>query len=154
MTFLERLAGAMPLGAEGLADLWDSLDDGDHAARLIVAHYLADVQGDLAEELRWDELALSLVDRVSDEDLRALHPTLTVLGFVPSSELNVADCYRRLGRFAEATGALERSVACNAQLPDAQPEQEAYRHMIVAAQRRTGELIAAKDSSAAVPRSP
>lgn len=92
---------------------------------------------------------------MSDEDLRALHPTLTIAGFVPSLQLNLADGYRRLGRFDDATQALARSLAYNPQLPDALPEQEAYRNMIVAAQQRTAELIAAGDSdSAALPRTP
>lgn len=155
MTFLERLAVAMHGGVRSLQDLWDSLDEGDHAGRLVVAHYLADVQPDLADEVRWDELALSLADRVADEDLRALHPTLTIAGFVPSLQLNLADGYRRLGRFDDAAQALRRSVASNAQLPDALPEQQAYREMVLAAQHRTGELIEAGDSdSPALPRTP
>jgi hypothetical protein len=146
VTFLERLGAALGGGAAGLDDLWNSLEEGDHAGRLIVAHYVADAQEDLADEVRWDELALSLVPCVTDADLRALHPSLTILGFVPSLELNVADGYRRLGRFGEAAQALDRSIAYNEQLPAELPEQEAYRQLILGAQRRVGDLIAAGDS--------
>jgi hypothetical protein len=154
MTFLERLGAALPGGAASLQELWDSLDENDLAGRLVVAHYLADVQEDVAEEVRWDELALTLVDRVTDEDLQALHPTLTVMGFVPSLQLNVADGYRRLGRFEDAAEALRWSIAYNVLLPVELTEQEAYCQMIVDAQQRVGDLLERGDSgSVAVPKS-
>lgn len=152
MTFLERLGAALSRGAEGLQELWDSLPESDYASRLIVAHYLADAQRDLADEVRWDEMALSQADWVLDSDLQALHPSLTILGFVPSLQLNLSDGYRRLGRFDDAARALSRSIAYNDRLPEALPEQEAYRQTILAAQQRVGELIEAGDSSDTLPK--
>lgn len=68
-----------------------------------------------------------------------------MLGFVPSLQLNLADGYRRQGRFDEAARALEASIAQNASLPAELPEQVAYRDSIVAAQERVGERIDARD---------
>ncbi len=147
MTFLERLGAALSGGAESLQALWDSLPESDYAGRLIVAHYLADVQPELADEVRWDELAVAQADWVLDSDLQALHPSLTMLGLVPSLQLNLADGYRRLGRFDEAARALRRSVAYNDRLPVDLPEQQDYRQLIVDAQLRVQNLIEAGDSS-------
>lgn len=147
MTFLERLGAALSGPPGSLEALWDSLDVRDHARRLVVAHYLADMQRDLESEVRWDELALMCADVVTDDALQEIHPTLTVAGFVPSLQLNLADGYRRMGRFDEAAQALEHSIALNDHLPAADGEQGEYRQLIRDAQRRIGELIAARDSA-------
>lgn len=44
----------MPGGAVSLEGLFDSLAESDHAGRLIVAHYLADAQAALADEVLGD----------------------------------------------------------------------------------------------------
>jgi len=154
MTFLADLAAAMATGARDraagraqFAELWADLPKGDHAGRCILAHYIADCQDDLGEEVGWDEVALENSRGVTDSDLQALHPSLTVLGFVPSLQLNLADGYRRQGRFQEAATALTASVAQNASLPVDLPEQVAYRELIMSAQARTGQRIDARDSS-------
>ena len=120
MTFLDDLAAAMDTGAQDraagraqLAGLWAALPEGDHAGRCILAHYIADLQDDLGEEVHWDEVALANSQGVTDTDLQALHPSFTVLGFVPSLQLNLADGYRRLGRFEDAATALSASIAQN-----------------------------------------
>lgn len=151
MDFLERLGVALSGPPGSLEALWDSLADNERAEQLIVAHYLADVQSNLESEVRWDELALLLADRVTDKDLQALHPALTLDGYVPSLQLNLADGYRRLGRFEEAAEALRRSVAYNDRLLRDSPEQEAYRELILHAQQRVRELIEASDSSETQP---
>lgn len=153
MDFLERLGLALSGPPGSLEALWDSLADNERAQQLIVAHYLADVQSNLESEVRWDELALLLADRVTDQDLQSLHPTLTLDGYVPSLQLNLADGYRRLGRFEEAAEALSRSVAYNDRLLRGSPEQEEYRELIIRAQQRVKELIQAGDSSEPQPAS-
>lgn len=154
MDFLSDLAGAMAAGSQDraagrarFAELWDGLPEGDHAGRCILAHYIADLQDDLDDEVGWDEIALRNAQGVTDADLQALHPSLTVLGFVPSLQLNLADGYRRQGRFEDATRALTFSVAQNASLPTELPEHVAYRDSIVAAQERTRQRIEARDST-------
>ncbi|WP_019872813.1 hypothetical protein [Sporichthya polymorpha] len=147
MTFLERLGAALTGPSGSLEALWDSLDVRDHARRLVVAHYLADVQRDLESEIRWDEIALMLADQVTDEALQEIHPTLTVAGFIPSLQLNLADGYRRAGRFDDAARALADSVAFTSHIPAGGGQQGEYRQLILDGQRRIGELIAARDSA-------
>jgi hypothetical protein len=154
MTFLADLATAMAIGAQDraagraqFAELWAALPENDHAGRCILAHYIADLQDDLGEEVGWDEVALTNSQGVTDSDLQALHPSLTVLGFVPSLQLNLADGYRRQGRFEEAATALAASIAQNASLPVDLPQQVAYRDLILSAQARTRERIEARDSA-------
>lgn len=83
MTFLDELAAAMAAGAQDraagrarFAELWAALPEGDHAGRCILAHYIADLQVDLDEEVGWDETALTNSQGVTDADLQALHPSL------------------------------------------------------------------------------
>ncbi|PRY57070.1 hypothetical protein BCF74_11775 [Knoellia remsis] len=144
--FLTRLGPALAGGRATLQAFYDSLDQSDAAGRLIVAHYLADAQDSLEDEVRWDELALDLAPQVTDADLHALHPSLNIAGFVPSLQLNLADGYRRMQRFADASTALSASRAGNDRLPSESPEQQAYRQLILDGQQRVADLIDARDS--------
>lgn len=152
MSFLTDLGAALAAGATDraagrtqLTALWDGLAHDDDAGRCILAHYLADAADDLAQEVRWDEIALASSEGLTDADLQTHHPTLTVLGFLPSLRLNLADGYRRQGRFEEASRELEASIAGNDALPTTLPEQVGYREMILAAQARAAEQIAVRD---------
>ncbi|MFF0345600.1 hypothetical protein [Kribbella sp. NPDC004875] len=87
MTHLEEIMAAVELGRSGdrgaarsqLTALWDAV--GDRQTRCAIAHYLADVQDETADELAWDLRALEVVE----DD-----------GWLPSLHLNLADDYRRL----------------------------------------------------------
>lgn len=110
---MAKLGAALTAAPEerkpALTALWAEIDEHDHAARCIAAHYIADAQDDLDAEVAWDETALAEVAHVSDAELQAIHPTLTVAGFLPSLHLNLADGYRRQGRFTEAADRLQTS---------------------------------------------
>lgn len=154
MPFLNDLAAGLSLqssdrsGARAhLLQMWEGLTVDDRAGQCILAHYIADLQEDVSDELRWDEAALEAAQGVTDADLQKLHPTLTVSGFIPSLQLNVADCYRRVGRFEDAQSALSLSMANNDSLPTALPEQIAYRDMILGGQKTLAGRIASQDSS-------
>jgi hypothetical protein len=154
VALLDDLGDALAAGgrdrAEGRAmmvRMWDALAEDDHAGRLILAHYLADLQDDLDEEVGWDEIALANADKVTDDDLRTLHPSLSLRGFVPSLQLNLADGYRRQGRLELAARALDRSMSHNDALPTDLSEQVAYRAGILAGQARVAALVAAGDST-------
>ncbi|NMD59713.1 UNVERIFIED_ORG: hypothetical protein FNL38_101262 [Nocardia globerula] len=67
-----------------------------------LAHYMADVQDDPADELRWDLRALQAADSLTDARAQEHHSTLQVAGFYPSLHLNLAADYNKLGRVAEA----------------------------------------------------
>jgi hypothetical protein len=91
-----------------LAALWAEVEQrgGDAFHRCVIAHFLADLQDDLTDELAWDERALAAVAGVTDERAQEYHPSLQVRGFLPSLYLSLADDHRRLGDAERAHGFL------------------------------------------------
>ena len=71
---------------------------------------MADVQDDVAEELRWDERALAAADGLTDERVAAGGVPAGVAGFYPSLHLNIAECHRRLGNPTQAREHLRASA--------------------------------------------
>ena len=121
-------AGHRPAaGRQALTELWDALDPGDAPARCILAHFLADAQDGLHDEIAWDEVSLAESAKISDDDLRAIHPAMHVAGFMSSLHLNLADGYRRLGRFEAAGRHLESSLAGNGALTGDGPRRRVPR---------------------------
>jgi hypothetical protein len=103
---MERVGTAMALfhagdraGARrGFALIWDEVGtDGDPFHRCVLAHYLADVQDDLRDELAWDLRALEAAASLTDDRVQEHHASLRIRGFYPSLHLNLAEDYRRLG---------------------------------------------------------
>jgi hypothetical protein len=79
-------------------EVWDEISpDGDAFHRCVLAHYMADAQDDLREELLWDLRALDAAHSVTDERAKAHHTSLSIEGFYPSLHVNLAEDYRRLG---------------------------------------------------------
>ena len=74
----------------------------DPFALCFLAHSLADVQVDSQEELRWDLVALSAADRVTEQ--RAAQQAIPGgrLALYPSLHLNLAETYLRVGDDATA----------------------------------------------------
>ncbi|MEU4695217.1 hypothetical protein [Actinoplanes sp. NPDC023714] len=94
-------------GARALLErLWE--DGGDAQQRCWIAHYLADLQGSVAEELRWDEIAMAAFRELGDDGDRAL---------LPSLHLNLADVHRRAGNASEARRHLAEAAAGLGALP-------------------------------------
>lgn len=94
-----------------LEQLWASVGErGDPLHRCSIAHYLADVQEHVADELAWDQRALAAVGDLSDERVRGHDDSLRVRAFLPSLRLNLADAHRRMGDFAEARRQLAAAV--------------------------------------------
>jgi hypothetical protein len=90
------------------AQLWNEIgDDGDPLHRCALAHHMADVHDDPAEELEWDLRALCAADSLSDERVQEHHSSLAVQGFYPSLHLNLGEDYRKLGELARAREHLE-----------------------------------------------
>jgi hypothetical protein len=70
--------------------LWASIGpDGDPLHRVALAHHMADVCDDPAEELEWDLRALAAAGAMTD--------SATARGFYPSLHLNLGEDYRKLG---------------------------------------------------------
>jgi hypothetical protein len=102
-------AGDRAAARRELAAIWTEVEQsgGDAFHRCVIAHFLADLQDDLRDELMWDERALAAVAGVTDERAQAYHPSLQVRGFLPSLYLSLADDHRRLGDAARAHEFLE-----------------------------------------------
>src|SRR5882672_6468217 len=106
---------------DGFAEIWEAIGaDGDPFHRCTLAHYMADAQDDVQDELRWDVRALDAADRLTNERVSAYHASLSVRGFYPSLHLNLADDYRRLGQVDKAREHLARSK----ELVDGLPNRE------------------------------
>lgn len=96
--------------AEGrrlLLELWEELgpDKGYH--RSVTAHYLADTETELEEELKWDLRAMEAAQGVDEGSPYAA----AVEMFFPSLHLNLADCYRRMGEFEKARHHADEGMA-------------------------------------------
>jgi len=110
------LAGDTQLGRDALSDCWHATTDADHAQRCVIAHYLADLQSSLDDEVSWDEVALSEHGHVADEDLASVGIT-SAAGLAPSLHLNLGDGYLRQGRVDAARAQLHAGVQSLSVLP-------------------------------------
>jgi hypothetical protein len=111
------LSGDKERGHQLLMDCWSGTAEADHATRCVLAHYIADLQDDLAAEVVWDERALAAYRHV---DPLAFSPIgIASAGwFAPSLRLNLGDGYLRQGRIAEAQSQLDAGLAGIGELPD------------------------------------
>ncbi|MET4612148.1 hypothetical protein ABIC28_003140 [Rhodococcus sp. PvR044] len=101
------------------ATLWERTGpDGDPLHAVTIAHYMADVQDEPADELDWDLRALEAADSLTDERAQRHHSSLQVAGFYPSLHLNLAADYAKLGEDDRARAHLELAEACVSTLSD------------------------------------
>ncbi len=133
------LSGDRHQGQIDLLSCWAGTSGTDHAHRCVLAHYLADLESELAAEISWDEKALASYAHISDADLAPVGIPAAV-GMAPSLHLNLGDGYLRQGRTAQARCQLEAGFAALSALPD-----DGYGMMI-----RRG-LIGLKERLAAQP---
>lgn len=124
---MQRITGAIELCQAGDRDaararfeeIWKEIDPGgDPLHRCTLAHYMADLQDDPRDELRWDLRALEAADALTDERLQQHHPSLTLRSFQPSLHLNLAEDYRKLGDLDRARAHLARAAQSADALPD------------------------------------
>ena len=108
---LERIHSAFRLycrsqpaeGRRQLLAIWEELESGgDPFCRCVTAHYLADTQDDLQDELKWDRTALELAESAVGTGGGSNPSVAPLQAFFPSLHLNLADDYRRLGDFDTA----------------------------------------------------
>ncbi|WAS96444.1 hypothetical protein [Nannocystis punicea] len=123
-------AGDRPAARAHLLALWHELAD-DAAARCVLAHYLADAHDDPREVVRWDERALEAADGLTDDDLRRLHPALSLREFYPSLHLNLGEARRVAGDLAGARASAEQALGAARDLPE-----DGYGQFIRAGVRR------------------
>ncbi|ANS79388.1 hypothetical protein SGUI_1992 [Serinicoccus hydrothermalis] len=111
------LSGEGERGAQRLRGLWEQTRDPDHAQRCVLAHYLADLEAELDDEVAWDERALAEYPHVRDEDLAPVG-IASAAGLAPSLHLNLGDGYLRQGQTREAQAQLDAGLASADALPD------------------------------------
>lgn len=102
------------------ARIWDDIggEQGDPLYVCVLAHSMADVQDDVAEELVWDLRALSAADHITDERAAQAGVPLSVTGLYPSLHLNLGECYRKLGDLDRAREHLDHARATIGALGD------------------------------------
>jgi tetratricopeptide (TPR) repeat protein len=107
-------------GAQDLFyDLWDTIGEyGDPFQRVAVAHSMADVQDTVEQELKWNLRALEAADELAEDELAEGGFVDSVVGFQPPLHLNIADCYRRLGKVDLAREHHAKGVAALGELED------------------------------------
>ena len=127
-------------GRRQLLACWEGTSVADHAQRCVVAHYLADLEDDLDEELAWDERALAELPHVSDSDLAPLGLS-SAAGLAPSLHLNLGDGYLRRGDLDRARHHLDAGTAAVGALPD-----DAYGTMVRGGFERLAARIEAPDA--------
>jgi hypothetical protein len=96
-------------GHEALLEQWAATAPDDHAQRCVLAHYLADREPELADEVVWDEVALREHALLADDALAAIGIP-SARGMAPSLHLNLGDGYLRQGRVEEARVQLEAGL--------------------------------------------
>lgn len=131
---MARIGAGVELAQRGERDAARSLLDeiwadigagGDPFHRCALAHWMADLQDDPHDELRWDQRALEAADEITEERAQQGGVAGSVKGFYPSLHLNIGDVYRRLGDIGRARDHLARGRACVDTLDD-----EGYGRMI------------------------
>jgi hypothetical protein len=110
-------AGDRTAGGDGLARCWAQTTPADHAYRCVLAHYLADVQDSLADEVAWDTTALEEFAHLGAGDLGPVGIP-DAAGLAPSLHLNLGDGYLRQGRVPDAEEQLRAGLASAGTLPD------------------------------------
>ncbi len=122
-------------GRAELAMCWAATDDDDHAQRCVLAHYLADLEPDVLDEVEWDERALSEFAWIGATDLAPIGiEDAGVLA--PSLHLNLCDGYWRLGRLSDARRQLDAGRAAVSLLGD-----DGYATMIRGGLQRLASVI-------------
>jgi hypothetical protein len=99
--------------------LWEDIAVSSHPARrCIVAHYAADAQESLEQELAWDQRALAAAEEAPEAEIVAGGAILSVRVFLPSLHLNLGDAYRRSGQLPLARDHAARAREASIVLPD------------------------------------
>lgn len=115
------LSGERAHGRIELMDWWQQTTVGDHAVRCVLAHYLADCQDDLDNEVAWDKRALAAYAHLAPGDLAAIGIP-DAAGMAPSLHLNLnlnlGDGYLRQGRRDDARAQFDAGLAACTALGD------------------------------------
>jgi len=122
-------------GREALLAQWEATAVDDHARRCVLAHYLADREPVLADEVVWDEVALREHALLADDALAVIGIPST-RGMAPSLHLNLGDGYLRQGRVEEAQVQLAAGLDAADALGD-----DGYGHLVLGGLERLAERL-------------
>jgi hypothetical protein len=122
-----------------LEAVWEDIggEDGEPLHRCAIAHTMADVQDDPADELTWDLRALAAADLSSDARAGEAGMTAPAAALYPSLHLNLGECYRKLGQQEPAREHLRRGLAATSALAD-----DGYGRMVRAGLERLSDRLA------------
>jgi hypothetical protein len=84
-------------GQQALLTCWEQTDPAQHAFRCVLAHYLADVEDSVDDEVAWDTTALAEYAHLRGDDLAGVGIP-DAAGLAPSLHLNLGDGFLRQGR--------------------------------------------------------
>jgi tetratricopeptide (TPR) repeat protein len=101
--------------------------------RFTAAHYVARHQNTVADKLKWDETALNLASKLSDENVKSSYPSLY---------LNIAKCYEDLENFPNALKYYRQALSYVIYLPD-----DGYGRMIQSGIENGIARVSTKDNS-------
>jgi hypothetical protein len=120
------------------AEIWTEIggEQGDPLQRCTLAHAMADMQDDVAEELVWDQRAMAAVDGITEERIAEAGVAIPVAGLYPSLHLNLSECYRKLGDLDRAREHLAQAEATIDALGD-----DAYGRLIRDGLDKVAELL-------------
>ena len=138
----EAQAGDQATGRQRLLGCWEQTEPAQHAYRCVLAHYLADLQTTLDDEVSWDTTALEEYEYLGGDDLAAVGIPAAA-GLAPSLHLNLGDGYLRQGRPAEATEQARAGLASIDVLVD-----DGYGRMVREGLARLADRVEAAESSA------
>ena len=99
--------------------LWEDAEvSRDPTRRCVLAHYAADAQDDLAQELVWDQRALRAAEVAPDATIAVGGAILPISVFLPSLHLNLGDVCRRSGLLERARDHAAIARAASVVLPE------------------------------------
>jgi hypothetical protein len=108
------------LGARTLfATLWEDAEvSRDPSRRCVLAHYAADAQDDLVQELVWDQRALTAAEVAPNAAIAVGGAILPISAVLPSLHLNLGDVCRRSGLLDRARDHAAIARAASVVLPE------------------------------------
>lgn len=112
------LGGEKAAGWQQLMQCWAETAEKDRAQRCVLAHFLADLQTELDQEIAWDRTGLEEHSFLEDGDLTAVGIP-SARGMAPSLHLNLGEGYLRRGELGKARDHLQQGLlACEALPPE------------------------------------
>lgn len=130
-----RYRGDPEAAREHFLGLWEDVGTaGDPLSRCAIAHQLADLQDDPADELAWDLLALAAADTVTEP----LPSSVPLAQLYPSLHLNLGESYRKLGRPADARAHLARAEEAANAFED-ESVRDAFRQLVDGSRKKLAE---------------